>query len=214
MPLDISKIWLYRIMHINNLEYLLMHGIYTRTNPLFDCDFINIGDSTLIEQRSDYPVGIDPPGGMLGEYIPFYFGPLSPMLLNIKTGYRGIIKRPQAEIVYICCKLISFLSLDFEWCFTDGHAKSAITKFFNNIDDLDKVDWKMVSERYWNNTEDDFDRMRRKQAEFMVKNYIPVGNIGCIIVYDKDKQEFVQNILDKLQLAVPVKVDQKSKFYF
>jgi hypothetical protein len=151
---------------------------------------------------------------MLGEFIPFYFGPLAPMLLNIKTGYRGIVKRPQSEIVYICCRLSSFLSSDFEWCFTDGHAKSVITKFFNSVDDLDKVDWKIVSERYWNNNEDDFDRMRRKQAEFMVKNHIPVGNIGGIIVYNQDKQEFVQNILDKLQLAIPVKVDKDSKYYF
>lgn len=90
---------LYRIIHINNLEYALKHGLYTRCHVNADPNYINIGDSTLITQRQNHPVKIIPPGGTLGDYVPFYFGPLSPMLLNIKTGYRGIIQRSQEDIV-------------------------------------------------------------------------------------------------------------------
>jgi len=90
-------------VHIENVEYLLTHGMFTKNHAQADPDYINIGDTGLIAQRNDYPVGIHPPNGVVGDYVPFYFGTLSPMLLNIKTGYRGITQRPQSDIVYVVC---------------------------------------------------------------------------------------------------------------
>ena len=89
MAIDIDKIWLYRLIHVDNVEYVLRNGMFTRNHAQADPSYINIGDTILINQRSEYPVKIEGYGN-LGDYVPFYFGPLSPMLLNIKTGYRGI----------------------------------------------------------------------------------------------------------------------------
>lgn len=214
MPFDLTKIYLFRIMHINNLEHVLTHGISTRNHSFADADYINIGDSGLIAQRNDYPVKINPPNGFLGEYVPFYFGPLSPMLLNIKTGYRGITKRPQEEIVYICCRLTGIIENCRQWCFTDGHAKTAITEFYNNIDFLSEIDWEMVKERYWSPTEDDFDRMRRKQAEFLVKGHVPVNCINLIITLNDQRKAQIEEILERLNLKIQIFVDHKYKFYY
>ena len=186
MPGKLPKtIWVYRILHYKNSEYTLRNGIYTRDSPKADPNYINIGDSGLIEQRNDFPVPI-PPSGNLGDYVPFYFGTHSPMLLNIKTGYRGVTKRPERDIIYFCCDVRSLMNHCAEWVFTDGHAKNSITEFFNTPGDLKEVDWDIVRERYWSNNEDDFDRMRRKQAEFLVKNHVPQRCIGQIVVFDDD----------------------------
>ncbi len=77
------------MVHIDNVEHILINGMSIRDHPLADLNYINIGDTGLIKQQDDYPVRIDPPNGVLGEYVPFYFGPLSPMLLNIDwlSGY-------------------------------------------------------------------------------------------------------------------------------
>ena len=91
--MDLDKIWLYRIVHINNVEYLLHNGISTQQDPQSNSNYVNIGDTNLINQRMDYPINLEGYGN-LGDYGPFYFGPLSPMLLNIKTGYRGIKQLP------------------------------------------------------------------------------------------------------------------------
>lgn len=141
----------YRIVHIHNVEYLLSYGMFTKNHAQADPNYINIGDSELIAQRNTYPVGINPPNGVLGDYVPFYFGPLSPMLFNIKTGHRGIRNRPQSEIVYIVCEVNMLISNCDDWCFTDGHAKNKITEFYNDVNDFDAVDWNMVSERQWSN---------------------------------------------------------------
>ncbi|WPQ64585.1 DUF4433 domain-containing protein [Chitinophaga sancti] len=203
---------LFRIIHLNNLEYVLKNGMFTRGHINADPNYINIGDSTLITQRQAHPVGIVPPGGSLGDYVPFYFGPLSPMLLNIKTGYRGIVKRPQTDIVYICCRFANITKSCKEWCFTDGHAKDRLTAFYNNKDQLEAVDWNMVGQRYWRANEEDIDRMRRKQAEFLVKNQVPVECISGIIVYDSTTEGIVKKLITELRLSIPVIV--KSEYYY
>lgn len=204
----------FRIVHIDNVEYLLSHGMYHRNHSNSDPNYINIGDSTLIAQRNNYPVSINPPNGNLGEYVPFYFGPLSPMLLNIKTGYRGIRQRSQGEIVYIVCRVNTIAQSCEQWCFTDGHAKNSISGFYNDLVRLSEVDWNMVTERHWSNNEDDFDRMRRKQAEFLVKYHVPVSCISSIVVLNEIKKTIIEEIVNKLGLEIPVIVNPNNQFYY
>jgi hypothetical protein len=202
------------MLHIRNIEYLLTHGICSRSHKMADPNYINIGDSTLIGQRQEFPIGITPPGGVLGEYVPFYFGVLSPMLLNIKTGYRGIQKRPQDEIVYVVCRVNDVVERCMEWCFTDGHAKNNITAFYNDLNKLDAVDWDLVNERYWRNTEEDIDRMRRKQAEFLVRHHVPVSCICGVVVHDLHVKQAVDALLNRLSLKIPVLVSPMGKYYY
>ena len=74
MPVDYLQKPIFRMVHFDNLEYVLRNGMCTRNHTLADPDYINIGDSDLISQRQEYPAKIVPPGGNLGDYVPFYFG--------------------------------------------------------------------------------------------------------------------------------------------
>jgi hypothetical protein len=208
-----NTVYAFRIVHIDNVEYLLTNGMFRRDHAQTDPNYISIGDSSLIASRNDYPVNINPPGGTLGEYVPFYFGPLSPMLLRIKDG-RGVTQRPQSDIVYIVCKIGQLIEHCNEWCFTDGHAKDKLTDFFNNLDNLNEVDWNMVFERFWMNTDEDFDRMRRKQAEFLVRYHVPVGCISGVIVFNQQSSNFVQEIVGRLGLQIPVRINPNNQFYY
>jgi len=209
-----GTVYLYRILHIDNLEYLLTHGIFTRRHPNSDPGYINIGDTDLISKRDSYNVKLDPPGGVLGDYIPFYFGPLSPMLYNIKNGYKGVTKRPQNEIIYIVCRLEDIIKCCKHWFFTDGHAKAQMSFPYNDIKHLNEIDWDIVGQRFWNNTEDDIDRVRRKQAEFLVKDHVPVECIRGVAVFDEASRTVVENIIRKLGLDISVKVNPGNKFYY
>lgn len=206
---------IYRIVHLDNVEYLLTHGMFTKNHSHADPNYINIGDNGLIAQRNSYPVGINPPNGVLGDYVPFYFGPLSPMLLNIKTGYRGITQRPQGEIVYIICKVNTLVGNCEEWCFTDGHAKEQmVTEFYNDLEDLDKVHWDVVNLRYWHPVDEFMDRQVRKQAEFLVKHHVPVNCISSIVVLNEQRKTFIEEITTRLGLEIPVRVNPNNKFYY
>jgi hypothetical protein len=83
---------IFRIAHIDNVPWILDHGLHCRNTPERDPNYVEIGNPELIQKRTHRVVPI-PPGGVLSDYIPFYFTPHSPMLLNIKTGHNGITQR-------------------------------------------------------------------------------------------------------------------------
>jgi hypothetical protein len=209
-----KDIRLFRMVHYANIAHILVNGMTCRSHYNADPNYINIGDSNLIAKRNDYEVPI-PPAGTLGQYVPFYFAGRSPMLLNIKTGYRGMTQRAQDEIVYFVCKLTEIINSCNEWVYTDGHAKDKLTEFFNNIGLIeDVIDWNIVKERWWTPTEEDLDRQRRKQAEFLVKSHVPVSCIEGIIVKNDSRKQYVEDILSRLQIKLPIKVDNTNKYYY
>ena len=188
--------------------------MYSRNSGNIVPNFVNIGDTTLIKQRETFTVPVNPPNGNLGDYIPFYFAGHSPMLLNIKTGARGIQKRDQKDLIYIVCKVHGIVEQCPEWCFTDGHAKNHLTKFFNNLDLLDNLDWEMIRSQYWHNTEEDYDRIRRKQAEFLVKSHVPATCICGLIVLDADQENKAKEIMQNAGLELPIYIDTKRKYFY
>lgn len=214
MTIDYLAKPIYRMIHIDNVKYVLEKGMCNSNHPLADRNYINIGDLALISQRTDCEIGIDPPGGFLGEFIPFYFAGHSPMLLNIKTGHRGITKRPQSDIVFLVSSVRRVIRYCPDWCFTDGHAKNKISTYYNDAADLCMLDWKMINEQYWHNTDEDMDRQRRKAAEFLVKNFVPSKCIRKIYVFNKTCQARVQHIIDGLSLDIEIEIDNTGKLYY
>ena len=203
-----------RLMHFDNLEHILKHGMYSKNSDHIIPNYVNIGDATLIKQRETFTVRITPPNGNLGDYIPFYFAGHSPMLLNIKNGSRGIKQLPQKELVYVVCRISGIIEHCPEWCFTDGHAKNHLTRFYNSTDDLVKLDWDVISMQYWHDTEDDYDRMRRKQAEFLVKGHVPANCICGLIVLTAEQEERAKAIQQQTGTQIPIYVDSKRKYFY
>lgn len=135
------------------------------------------------------------------------------MLYNIVTGH-GVPATSQKNIIYLCCKLSEIIRDDFHWCFTDGNAAKHISKFFNSIEYLDQLDWHSIFTNDFRdeNTDGDEDRIRKKHAEFLVKNKVSIDYINGIAVFDQTKKEQVEALLKKFNLNIEVKI--KPKFYF
>ena len=215
MPVDPEKIWVYRIIHFQNLEYILKNGIYYRNSDQFDPNYINIGSAEIINHRDKVIVQCFP-DTTVNRYVPFYFGVRTPMLYKIKTGHGGVEKRAQDEIIYLCCKISDIIKGPQQWCFTDGNAAKYITSFYTKIDELDQLDWKSIKATEWtdNNSDGDHDRMRKKHSEFLVKGHVPVEYIKSIVVLTEEKKQFVQNLLQQNNLGIHIHIDTKSKFYY
>lgn len=206
------------MIHHQNLEYILRHGFQCANSPLANPDYLPIGDSGLIQDRNIYPVPIIPPNGNLGNYIPFYFGYRSPMLLRIKTGNKGIRQYPQENIIYLCANIENIIKSGAVWCFTDGQAKNKTTQFFNKTEDLNKVDWNAVYTPDWHNTEEDYDKMRRKQAEFLVQDSLPVSVIDYIVVYNQPSLQKIEKLVNFLVPSIQMKINRvetnNKNFYY
>ena len=209
----ILNLFVFRMVHFDNLEYILEAGMCCKNHMKSNPDYITIGHPQLIIDRNEYSVKIIPPGGKLGEYVPFYFAGHSPMLLKIKTGY-GVKQIPQENIVFVACRIRDILKNCDEWCFTDGNAKKSITKFFNNLTDFDKLDFEAINAQYWYSTMEDMDKERKKQAEFLVKNMVPSTCISLLIVKNQQRKEDAEKIKSNSNLDIKIKIDSNNKLYY
>jgi hypothetical protein len=133
---------------------------------------VNIGHRNIKERRLRRKVPLGP-GGVLADYVPFYFAPRSPMLYTINRGNVEGYTRGQTPIVHLVSTTEAVDAAGLSWVFTEGHAVMDYTDFFDDFANLNKIDWPLMNSRYWNDTDADGDRCRRRQAEFLVHGFFP-----------------------------------------
>lgn len=193
----------FRITHIDNIPHVIKFGLVRKDSPCRNINFVNIGDQNVIKSRAE----IIMKDYRIGDYIPFYFGPRSPMLYVIQHGYNNVQRVEPEKIVYCVIKLDNLINKNVDCVFTDGHALSALTNFYtkdrlSQINDI--VKYADVYSTYWN-SENDIDLKRRKEAELLVKNDLPVCFICGYVVYnEKAKQKLIEmGIADNMIAVVP-----------
>ncbi|MEX2226218.1 MAG: DUF4433 domain-containing protein [Dehalococcoidia bacterium] len=155
----------------------------------------NIAHTNIKEWRAetDVPVG---PKGTLDDYVPFYFAPRSPMLLSIHGGHVDGYAGGQRRIMHIVstCEAVAEHGLPF--VFTDGHAPMApLSRFYDDLCELDRVDWSVMPLTYWNDTQAQPDRKRKRQAEFLVYRSFPWTLVTEIGVINATAKEVVDGIV-------------------
>jgi hypothetical protein len=187
---------IYRIVHVDSLPTLLARGaLHAPTcTPDDGLPYRTIHNTNVQASRRVKNVACGP-GGTVHDYVPFYFGPLSVMLLNLKTGRVAGYSEGQSPLVYLVSTAQAVAAAGCRYVFTDGHGLASFTDWFDNLTHLDAVDWVLVGERYWADKPDDNDRQRRKQAEFLVWQSLDWGLIGGIGVLNAEMKTRVEGIL-------------------
>jgi hypothetical protein len=187
---------IYHITHIRNLEGILQHGGLwcdaERTSR--GLTPTNIAHATIKQQRTNtlVPVGRR---GCVANYVPFYLAPRSPMLYAIHKGFVDGYSEGQTPILHLVSDTAEVGRNGLPFVFTDGHAATPISRFFTDLNDLNQIDWPLMNSTYWNNTEDDGDRKRRRQAEFLVHGFFPWSLFSTIGVCTADIGQKVRSLL-------------------
>lgn len=207
--IDLTKIFLYRITHLQNIQHILQQGITHITSPNRNKKYAAIGDSSLINSRALFPI---PNGKLLGDYIPFYFGVRMPMLYVIQNGFNGVKATSPKEIVYCVTTVHHIQQSGLEYTFTDGHAVDGFSTFYfsediSNIENI--IDKKAISSKYWKD-ENDLDLKRRKEAELLLSGDLPASAIEGFVVYNDSAAETIK----QLPGAENKKITVKPQFYF
>ena len=158
-----------RFLHVDNLPVVLNRGGLHAPNhcPADGLTYRTIHNTDVQAKRQVKPVLVGP-RGVIHDYVAFYFGPLSPMMLQLKTGQVTGYSEGQEPLVYLVSSAQAVEAAGHRFVFSDGHGIAAFTDWFDDLSRLDQVDWNMVGQRYWTDRADDSDRQRRKQAEFLV----------------------------------------------
>ena len=135
------------------------------------------------------------------------------MLYNIITGYRHplVQRRSRSEILVIRC-LISDLATLPQWFFTNGQANDMASSHYNNLADLNQIDWQSIQNSDFSKNDGDYDRPRRYQAEFLVHTQVPLASIDSLNVYDNKTAEIATNTL--LQNNINLAINIQPQYFF
>ncbi len=194
--------------HIENIPHILQNGITHTTSPNANPDFVPIGDSSLISTRNKFLLNN---GRRLGEYIPFYFGARTPMLYVVQKGFNMVEPTPAENIVYCVSSVQKILDLQLDFVFTDGHAVDGFTTQYT-VDDIQNIetilDKNAINAKYWKD-ENDLDRKRRKEAEFLVLGDIAHDAILGFLTYNENAKNRVLDFGAEI-----ANVHIKSDLYF
>ena len=203
---------IYHFTHGSNLEPILATRELRAHTLAREGTLVDIADAAIKKWRETRQVLCEP-GGCVGDYVPFYFAPRSPMLFKIKSGGVEGVDPDQRAIVYLVTSTELIVGAGLTYVFTDGNAATMMTEFCNDLARLDEVvDWPLMRTTYWSNTDEDGDRVRRRMAEFLVERALPVELVTEVAVYDAEVRERVAEILTNAGTDLPVNV--RRDWYF
>jgi ssDNA thymidine ADP-ribosyltransferase, DarT len=209
--LNPEKALLFRITHIANVPWMLDHGLHCRNSPDFDPSFRNVGNPDLIARRHHRVVPVAP-GGTLSDYVPFYFTPYSIMLYNIKTGYGGVPRQPNDQIVILVSSLRKVAELGLGFVFTNQHAYPLTAQYFNTLGDLGRVDWPLLQARDFRHDPEDPGKKERYQAEALIHRHLPLAGLLGIGCYSDAAQQGLQTEIQRRNLSLQAVV--RPGWYF
>jgi hypothetical protein len=173
---------IYHFTHLDNLPSILAEGQLV-------CDaqmqqrpgFTEVGDLSIKERRRsrEIPTG---PGGTVADYVPFYFAARSPMMFRIYYDCRDSATGRYPEgvdpLVYLVSSVDAITGAGLHWVASDGNSSMGPTRFTTDLATMAGfIDWPLMEEQYWKNTQDDGDRVRRRSAEFLVHGAAPVSAV-------------------------------------
>jgi len=135
------------------------------------------------------------------------------MLYQIATGFDGVKKFPQEEIVYIISTLDKIKECDLPYFYTDGHVRSYTSTSYNDDKHLEHLDWGTFRATYWKSDESDLRRQEKKQAELLVKDHVPLNAIELFGVFNEKAQQMLQTFLLEAKQNFDVKISPHKLYY-
>ena len=204
-----------RLIHIDNLDLCLAReGLHAPNHQPGDgLEYRTIHSLAVQASRHDRAIPRGP-GGSMHDYVPFYFGPLSPMMLNLKTGRVADYNEGQEPLIYLVLTAQDAQASGARFVFSDGHGLAAFTEWYDDLSSLQQIDWEVVRARYWKDSPEDMDRQRRKQAEFLIHRFCPWSLIRELVVMNQGMQESVETVLARYPQAVNRTVSVRPDWYY
>jgi hypothetical protein len=166
--------FIYHMTHIDNVPGILKQGLQAHGNTFQKRDISNHDVNSRRSRRE--PVY----GKRIHDYVPFYFSPRNPMLF---------VQDNRDEIVILVFK--ASLLYEEGMLFTDGNASVGNTRFYDDLADLDNLNWNCINSSYW----PDFrDGKREKMAEVLIPRNVNKSKIVAMLCNNKHTQRKVNQL--------------------
>lgn len=202
---------IYHITDLSNLSAILDAGGLQCCNVMRGAgqSYTSIAYDSIQDRRSRtiVPCG---PRGTLHDYVPFYFAPRSPMLYTIWRG--NVPGASQSKVVYLVTTIERVMDGGLGFAFTYGHGIMRMSEFYDDIEHLGNVDRPLMNATMWKDTDDDPDRRRRRQAEFLVHSTCPWELIDEVVAINRHVRQEVETLIRDAGHSTVVRVN--SDWYY
>lgn len=136
------------------------------------------------------------------------------MLFQLHTRRIPEYEEGQEPLIYLISTAQIIQQSGTGFVFSDGHGIALYTNWFDDLAYLDRLDWDTIYATAWNDTVDDMDRQRRKQAEFLVHRTCDWRWIKKIAVIDIRVKSSVERIMRNFPLPLRPMVIIKPEWYY
>lgn len=143
----------------------------------------------------------------VGEFVPFYYCPRSPMLFTVNKGNTGRPAGCQTDIVHLVSSVAAALELNRPWAISDVNAGAGYATLSNNLEALEALDWNAIQTRQWQS------KMSAKQAEFLLLDQFEWSSIAAIGCHNAQTADKVSATLKNLPGPHPRVVVENSWYY-
>lgn len=200
---------IYHITHVDNLAGIVKAGGLwcDAKRRAGACRAKEIGYQHIKDRRTRrrVPVG---PGGVLADYVPFYFCPRSVMLYVISRGRVEGHEGRDVPVIHLVANVAPMLLLPGEWAFTNRHAEPVEAEYYADLGGFERIRWDIIESNSWGGD----DRRPFKQAEFLIHEFCPWELIDRIGVWGPEQAAAVEKVLQGAKHRPIVEV-QRDWYY-
>lgn len=166
--------WVYHFTRLEHLSTLVTHGLVSdnraQREGLLQVEVGNVGIKRRRQER-EVPLA---PGGVVADYVPFYFAPRSPMMYAIHKGGVESYVEGCDRLIYVVTSTQLLASAGVRFVVSDRNAVLRVAHFTDDDQEVTElIDWPLMQATNWANTEDDTERSERRQAECLVHDHVP-----------------------------------------
>jgi hypothetical protein len=203
---------IFHFTHLRNLPGMVARGMVCDTDcAASSLTAVEVGSSEIKAKRRRKPVPVGP-GGVVADYVPFYYAPRSPMMYTLTRNnyeYTGGFD----DVVYLCSSLEALDVAGRPWIASDRNAAQDFATFVVGFDQVDgHVDWPLMKQRQWGYTNEDPSRPDRRAAECLAFRSVPWEAIERIVAKNNAAADMVRRLLVDAVHQPRVSVD--ADWYF
>jgi len=189
IPTDLK---IYHIVHVDRVASIISQGCLWSDAAVQNGQLpgTTIGMGTIKARRLQKSLN-SCPDLHVGDCVPFYFGPRSVMLymFHMNNHQEITYHGGQTPIIHLQADLhrtVEWANQNKKrWAFTNSNAGSFYFDDFNNLSQLNEVNWSSVQATNWK------DCREQKQAEFLLEEQFPWSLVEAIGVYSQTQVQQV-----------------------
>ena len=184
-----DQVLIYHITDVENLPGILAGGGLRSDAAMAQHNPAVIGYGH-IKQRRMTEIQVDCCGGrFVGEFVPFYFCPRSPMLFTVNKGATGLAPGCQRTIVHLVSTVAAGIGQNRPWSISDGNAGAFHAAFSADLTSLAGLDWAAIRATQWQG------RTHQKSAEFLLADFFDWTGFQAVGCHNEETARLVQNML-------------------